>query len=115
MILKILRLIFEVLLRILLPCNYILINALDHPCQFDDIPWVFGIANPFEELEVVATLVPILYHPLIRHHAVLSSAEPEIFPVLTVVQSKEVVVFLADARGEMTGFQQSLGKNDQTI
>lgn len=105
MILKILRLIFEVLLRILLPCNYILINALDYPCQFDDIPGIFGIANPFEEQEVVATLVPVLYHPLIRHHAVLPSAEPEIFltEIAKYAKKHHLTIHITGDADEATG------------
>ena len=99
------RLIFEALLRILSTCNYILINALDHPCQFDDIPWVFGIANPFEEREVVATLVSVLYHPLIRHHAFLPSAEPVIFltEIAKYAKKHHLTIHITGDADEATG------------
>ena len=59
-------------------------------------------------MQVVTTLIPILYHLAIANHAVFPSLKTIVIPVLTIIQAEEIVILLTYPATEITCFQHSL-------
>ena len=66
-------------------------------------------------MQVVAPLIPVLYHALIPNHTVLPTGKPIVVPSLAVIQSEQVVILLADVTAEIAGLQYGLCEHEQFV
>ncbi len=75
----------------------------------DDIVGIFRIADPFQEQQIVSSLILVLYIVLIGFHTLFPSVKLIVAAVGWPSQPEEVVTLQADPRGEITCLEQCLG------